>query len=284
MAKKSKEGAAAHAIRTVEVPDCPAVRVKVMGGGTLPAGGTTGQVLTKKSDADGDAEWKDAGGGVFIDVEELPASDIDKDKFYRTSEDVYVYQQKVLDLSTTVWYGDGSHGFIQVLDEWQFIAFNVIGDIEGIYHFDAITAQDVNSLLDAGIIEVKSTLGESKIFGTPSFYGASELVAVEKGAYRLFHNPTALPGKYIEVGAAITVVQGTRTGSEFVATDATALKALLADDPNRVLKECVFRVAGTGTTFAPISIEGGNRSFVIRMLAYDAGTGELSPLALNVAL
>lgn len=30
------------------------------GGGSLPAGGTTGQVLSKKTDADGDTEWKDS--------------------------------------------------------------------------------------------------------------------------------------------------------------------------------------------------------------------------------
>ncbi len=33
-------------------------------GGALPAGGTTGQVLTKLSNADGDADWEAAGGGV----------------------------------------------------------------------------------------------------------------------------------------------------------------------------------------------------------------------------
>lgn len=33
------------------------------GGGSLPAGGTAGQVLTKTSDADGAADWQDAAGG-----------------------------------------------------------------------------------------------------------------------------------------------------------------------------------------------------------------------------
>lgn len=34
-----------------------------MGGSSLPSGGTTGQVLTKESNADGDVGWKDSGGG-----------------------------------------------------------------------------------------------------------------------------------------------------------------------------------------------------------------------------
>jgi hypothetical protein len=35
--------------------------VNLLDGGTLPAGGATGQVLTKESSADGDADWEDAG-------------------------------------------------------------------------------------------------------------------------------------------------------------------------------------------------------------------------------
>ncbi len=31
---------------------------------SLPGGGTTGQVLTKQSSSDGDADWSDAGGGI----------------------------------------------------------------------------------------------------------------------------------------------------------------------------------------------------------------------------
>lgn len=33
------------------------------GSGGLPAGGTTGQVLTKQSGTDGDADWDDVAGG-----------------------------------------------------------------------------------------------------------------------------------------------------------------------------------------------------------------------------
>lgn len=36
-------------------------------GGSLPSGGTTGQVLTKNSNADGDAGWKDSSGAAFSD-------------------------------------------------------------------------------------------------------------------------------------------------------------------------------------------------------------------------
>lgn len=154
---------------------------------------------------------------AIVDVNELPTNNISKDTFYRKSEDVYIYQRQVLDTSTTVWYGDGPNGFIEVIDEGQFIAFNVVGDIEGVYPFDAITAQDVNSLLDAGIIEVKSTLDESKIFGSSEFFGASELVTVEKGAYKLYHNPTARPGGYIEVGegSLVTSISSSSTDNEY---------------------------------------------------------------------
>lgn len=154
---------------------------------------------------------------AIVDVNELPTNNISKDTFYRKSEDVYVYQRQVLDPSTTVWYGDGQNGFIEVIDEGRFIAFNVAGDIEGVYPFVALTVQEVNSLLNADIIAVKDSLAESKIFGTPSFYGASELVTVEKGAYRLYHNPTALSGKYIEVGegSLVTSISSESTDNEY---------------------------------------------------------------------
>ena len=38
-------------------------------GGSLPPGGTTGQVLTKASDADGDAVWANGGGGSPVVVD-----------------------------------------------------------------------------------------------------------------------------------------------------------------------------------------------------------------------
>lgn len=37
--------------------------IAALGGGGLPAGGTTGQVLTKASAADGDANWQTPSGG-----------------------------------------------------------------------------------------------------------------------------------------------------------------------------------------------------------------------------
>lgn len=40
-------------------------------GGSLPAGGTTGQVLTKASNADGDADWEASGGSVPSNVRRL---------------------------------------------------------------------------------------------------------------------------------------------------------------------------------------------------------------------
>lgn len=43
------------------------VAAQSSGGGSLPTGGTTGQVLTKLSNADGDAAWEDIvldGGGA----------------------------------------------------------------------------------------------------------------------------------------------------------------------------------------------------------------------------
>lgn len=46
----------------------------VLGGGSLPAGGTTGQVLTKASNADGDADWEtsaSAPSGTSLQVTEI---------------------------------------------------------------------------------------------------------------------------------------------------------------------------------------------------------------------
>lgn len=54
------------AVRTVNNGGCPAIRIVGGGGGCdncVPDGGTTGQVLAKKSNADGDFEWI-SGGGV----------------------------------------------------------------------------------------------------------------------------------------------------------------------------------------------------------------------------
>ena len=54
------------AVRTVNNGGCPAIRIVGGGGGCdncVPDGGTTGQVLAKKSNADGDFEWV-SGGGV----------------------------------------------------------------------------------------------------------------------------------------------------------------------------------------------------------------------------
>ena len=54
------------AIRTVNDGNCPAIRIVGGGGGCdncVPDGGTTGQVLAKKSNDDGDFEWV-SGGGV----------------------------------------------------------------------------------------------------------------------------------------------------------------------------------------------------------------------------
>lgn len=53
-------------IRTVNDGNCPAIRIVGSGGGCdncVPDGGTTGQVLAKKSNDDGDFEWV-SGGGV----------------------------------------------------------------------------------------------------------------------------------------------------------------------------------------------------------------------------
>lgn len=45
-----------------EVTAAPTI-ADAAGGGSLPSGGTTGQVLTKASNADGDADWEDSSGG-----------------------------------------------------------------------------------------------------------------------------------------------------------------------------------------------------------------------------
>jgi hypothetical protein len=157
---------------------------------------------------------------AIVDVNELPTNNISKDTFYRKSEDVYVYNQQELDPSTTVWYGDGMHGFIEVIDEAEFVAYNVVGDIVGDFFIDALTDQEVNSLLNADIIAVKDSLAESKFFGTPNFFGFSELVTIEKGNYKLFHNPTSSPGKYIEVGEGSLPAGGT-TGQILTKTSGT---------------------------------------------------------------
>lgn len=49
------------------------------GGGSLPDGGTTGQTLTKVSDADGDADWEDpaGGGGDAIPIGDVTGYRID---------------------------------------------------------------------------------------------------------------------------------------------------------------------------------------------------------------
>lgn len=49
------------------------------GGGSLPDGGTTGQTLTKASDADGDADWEDpsGGGGDAIPIGDVTGYRID---------------------------------------------------------------------------------------------------------------------------------------------------------------------------------------------------------------
>ncbi len=48
---------------SVDPDDFNALVDAVKGSGGLPSGGTTGQVLTKESNADQDAGWEDAGGG-----------------------------------------------------------------------------------------------------------------------------------------------------------------------------------------------------------------------------
>lgn len=44
------------------------------GGADLPSGGTTGQVLAKHSNADGDVEWKDDEGGQTIQYSTMPTA------------------------------------------------------------------------------------------------------------------------------------------------------------------------------------------------------------------
>lgn len=47
------------------------------GGADLPSGGTTGQVLAKHSNTDGDVEWKDDDGGQTIQYDTMPTASID---------------------------------------------------------------------------------------------------------------------------------------------------------------------------------------------------------------
>lgn len=60
------------------------------GGSGVPEGGTTGQVLAKKSNADGDVEWVDQGGGsdVSSEIESLSAaaSELASENTVQTSE------------------------------------------------------------------------------------------------------------------------------------------------------------------------------------------------------
>lgn len=46
------------------------------GGASLPSGGTTGQVLAKHSDTDGDVEWKDDAGGQTIQYSTMPTASV----------------------------------------------------------------------------------------------------------------------------------------------------------------------------------------------------------------
>lgn len=57
----------------------------ISGGSALPPGGTTDQVLTKASDADGDVMWKNAGGGgeVYSTEEIKIGTWIDGNPLYR---------------------------------------------------------------------------------------------------------------------------------------------------------------------------------------------------------
>lgn len=48
------------------------------GGESLPSGGTTGQLLAKKSSTDGDVEWKTVEGLDPIQVDELPEASVDE--------------------------------------------------------------------------------------------------------------------------------------------------------------------------------------------------------------
>ena len=65
------------------------------GGAQLPAGGTTGQVLAKKSNADNDVEWKNDEGGQTIQYTTLPtASATELNKVYQyvgTTTGSYTY-------------------------------------------------------------------------------------------------------------------------------------------------------------------------------------------------
>ena len=70
------------------------------GGSALPAGGTTGQVLTKKSDVDGDAGWQDApSAAVFPEVDMNGDAVIDMDA--STYEELLTHPAVVLKNYTT---------------------------------------------------------------------------------------------------------------------------------------------------------------------------------------
>lgn len=58
-------------------------------GGAVPPGGTTGQALVKKSDADGDVEWG-SGGGVSIISKETPGGTVDETNTMFTTALPYV--------------------------------------------------------------------------------------------------------------------------------------------------------------------------------------------------
>ena len=58
---------------TSEAVNANTLKAYVPNGSTLPAGGTTGQVLTKSSNADYAASWQTAGASSQADIEELEA-------------------------------------------------------------------------------------------------------------------------------------------------------------------------------------------------------------------
>jgi len=62
------------------------------GGGALPVGGTVGQILTKNSSTDGDADWADApsggGGGGVPSGTSFPGTPATGDLFYRTDRHI----------------------------------------------------------------------------------------------------------------------------------------------------------------------------------------------------
>lgn len=87
------------------------------GGGALPAGGTSGQVLTKESNADGDAGWETLSAGVFAggqiglevsaDITLVPAvrSYWTFDELFSDTTDVTLdVDNQTLTFNTTGWY------------------------------------------------------------------------------------------------------------------------------------------------------------------------------------